>query len=155
MKVRNAIAAVSVAALALSLAACTSDPAPTGDSPRPSATASDPATPSATQPSTATQPPAATQPPSDVTVREIQEGFDLPTVAKTLRTGFPSFAPKTDDEIVVILNAGCDAIAATGTPEAGADAIRTYGIEAYDAAFSLTASIQLYCPEYAQFLDRS
>ena len=143
MKVRNAIAAVSVAAFALSLSACSSDPAPTGQSPEPSATASAPTTPA----------PSGT--PADVTVREIQEGFDLPTVAKTLRTGFPSFAKKSDDEIVVILNAGCDALEETGAPESGADAIRTFGIEPYDAAFSLTASIKLYCPEFGEFLARS
>ena len=140
MNVRNAIAVVTVAALALSLSACSSDPTQTGDAPQPSATAS------------ASGAPNPGETPTDVTMREAQEGFSLESVAKTLRTGFPSFAEKTDDEIAVILNAGCDAVAATGTPEAGADAIRTYGIDAYDAAFSLTASIQLYCPELAPAL---
>ena len=151
MNVRHAIAAVSVAAFALSLSACTGDPGPTGQSPDPSTSPSD--TPSAA-PSTPASP-APTKTPENVTIREIQSGFDLANVSETLRQGFPSFAQKTDAEIEIILNAGCDAMAATGNPVAGADTIRTYGIEAYDAAFSVTASIQLYCPEFTEFLGRS
>ncbi len=152
MKVRNAIAVVSATALALSLAACSSDPALTTEPPAQLTPAEAPQSPGAEQPGGQ---PAPTKTPEDVKIRAIQDGFVLETVAGTLRQGFPSFAEKTDAEIETILNAGCDAMEASGAPESGADAIRTYGIEAYDAAFSLTASIQLYCPEFTKFLGRS
>ena len=139
MQVRNAIAAVSVAAFALALAACSSDATPTSPGTSGSPTAAPTSAP------TAAGAPAGQ-------IRPIQEGFSLENVAQTLRTGFPSFAQKSDDEIATILNAGCDGIDAAGTPQAGADAIQKYGIEVYDAAFSLTASISLYCPEYSAFL---
>jgi len=135
MQVRNAIVAVTVAAVGLTLAACSSDATPTspGTSHSPSAAPTEPGAPAGQ-------------------IRPVQEGFSLENVAQTLRTGFPSFAQKSDDEIAAILNAGCDGIDAKGTPQAGADAIQAYGIEVYDAAFSLTASISLYCPEYSAFL---
>jgi len=144
MQVRNAIVAVTVAAFALTLSACSSDstPTPTGPgSPAPTAAPTAAPTDAPTEPGT----PAGE-------IRPLQDGFSLDNVANTLRSGFPSFADKSNDEIVTILNAGCDGIDAKGTPQAGADAIQAYGIEVYDAAFSLTASISLYCPEYAAFL---
>ena len=151
MQVRHAIAAVSVAAFALTLAACTSDPAPSASAettaPAPSVTAA---------PTTApAESPTPTASPSDVvagSLREITPGYDLAGTANSLRTGFPSFAEKTDDEIAIILNAGCDAIDLKGQPQAAADAIQTYDIEVYDAAFSVSAAIVLYCPEYTNFL---
>jgi len=145
MLVRHAIAAVTVAALALTLSACTSDPTPT--------TSAGPTT-SAPSPTASGEPtiaPTATPPAGEI--REITEGFSLEGVTGVLRQGFPSFAEKTDDEIVIILNASCDAMDAEGTPEAGADAIQAFGIETYDAAFSVSAAIQLYCPEYQIFLQ--
>lgn len=149
MQVRNAIVAVTVAAFALTLSACTTGtPAdPTGGAATPAATPTA-TTPAATPAPTATA--DATKPAGEI--RPIQDGFHLANVADTLRGGFPSFADKTDDEIVVILNAGCDALDKNPNPQAGADAIQAYGIDVYDAAFSLTASIQLYCPEYVSFL---
>jgi hypothetical protein len=149
MQVRHAIAAVTVAAFALTLSACTSDPAPSG-SPAPSSpVASASPSPSASpEPTTS----ATAGPPAEVTIRTVTEGYDLASTANSLRTGFPSFEQKTDEEIELILNAGCDAIDATGTPEAAADTIQSYGIELYDAAFSVSAAIVLYCPEYSPFL---
>ena len=90
--------------------------------------------------------------PTPGTIREVTPGYNLDGVAKSLRTGFPSFSEKTDDEIAVILNAGCDAIDAQGQPQAAADAIQTFGIEVYDAAFSVSAAIVLYCPQYVDML---
>ncbi|MGC4174717.1 hypothetical protein [Demequina sp.] len=149
MQVRNAIVAVTVAAFALTLSACTQDADPT---PTASGTANAPVT----TPSDSAEPsPSATpttSPAAAGDIRPIQDGFTLTNVTETLRTGFPSFAEKTDDEIVVILNAGCDGIDAEGTPQAGADAIQSHGIDAYDAMFAVTASISLYCPEYSAFL---
>jgi len=132
MHVRHAIAAVTVAAFALTLSACTNDP---GTSP--GATNSPAASPSA--------PPAK--------IRPVAPGYDLPGTAGSLRAGFPSFKDLTDDEIAIILNAGCDGIDATGTPQGGADAIVAKKIEPGDAAFSVLAAITLYCPEYSAFLS--
>jgi hypothetical protein len=135
MQVRNAIVAVTVAAFALTLSACSSDPAPgaSGDS--------------STAPSAGSSGAPASK------IRPIQDGFDLANVSATLRSGFPSFAEKSDSEIENILNAACDAMDESGTPQAGADKIQEYGIAVYDAAFSVTAAIQLYCPEYKAFLS--
>jgi len=147
MLVRNAIAAVTVAALALTLSACTSDPAPT--------TSADPTT-SAPSPTASGEPTAApTNTPPAGEIREVTEGFHLEGVGDVLRQGFPSYAEKSNEEIEVILNAACDAMDAQGTPESGAEAIESFGIETYDAAFSVSAAIQLYCPEYQIFLQGS
>lgn len=152
MQVRNAIAVVTVAAFALTLSACTTGETgtnpggPTGPAAPPTADATPGATPGATTGATAD----ASQPHGKM--RPLQDGFDLANVSDTLRNGFPSFANKSDDEIEVILNAACDAMDDKGTPQAGADMIQTYGIAVYDAAFSVTAAIQLYCPEYKAFL---
>ncbi len=143
MQVRHAIAVVTVAAFALTLSACTSDaPAdPTGGAPTPAPTTTAGAAPTAD----------ASKPHGEI--RAIQPGFDLANVSNALRSGFPSYAQMSDDQIEVILNAACDAMDEKGIPQAGADAIQTYGIDTYDAAFSVSAGIQLYCPEYKAFLS--
>jgi|GEM_PF-2005081 len=146
MQVRNAIVAVTVAAFALTLSACTStpDPSPTdGNSATPSATASGTPTPAPT---------SSPAPTGEVTIRPLQPGYDLANVSDTIRGGFPSFEGKTDEDIEVILNAACDAMDTSKTPEAGADAMQAYGIAVYDAAFTVSAAISLYCPEYVAFL---
>ena len=143
MQVRNAIVAVTVAAFALTLSACSSDPVATTTQGEPTA----PATTASGSPTT--------EPTGNVTIRPIQEGYHLDNVSDTIRGGFPSYADKTDDEIATILNAGCDAMDAKGAPQAGADAMQAFGISAADAAFTLSASISLYCPEYAAFLNGS
>jgi len=140
MQVRNAIVAVTVAAFALTLSACSNDPVTTTTQGEPTA----PATTASVAPSTSAAPASK--------IRPIQEGFDLANVSDTLRKSFPSFATKTDAEIENILNAACDAMDEAGTPQAGADKIQEYGIDVADAAWSVTAAIQLYCPEYAAFL---
>lgn len=150
MQVRHAIAAVAITAFAITLSACSNDADPTPNASEPSTAATASGTPTAEPTAEPT-----TQPTAAGDIRPLQDGFSLENVAQTLRTGFPSFAEKTDDEIETILNAGCDGIDAGGTPQAGADAIQAYGIEVYDAAFSLTASISLYCPEYSSFLKSS
>jgi len=146
MQVRNAIVAVTVAAFALTLSACTSDPVTTttqGEPTEPATTASGTPTP---EPTPTTSPAPAGE------IRPLQPGYDLANVSDTIRGGFPSFEGKTDDEIEVMLNAACDAMDAKKTPEAGADALQSFGIDAYDAAFTVSAAISLYCPEYAAFL---
>ena len=149
MQVRHAIAAVTIAAFALTLSACTTGaPAnPTGDANTPAATAS--GTPATTPAPTK----SAVKPTGKI--RDVTDGFELASTADALRTGFPSFAPYSDEEIEAILNAGCDGIDATGTPVGGADAIAAQGVAVADAAFGTLAAIQLYCPEYKQFLGGS
>jgi len=147
MQVRNAIAAVSVAALAFALAACTSDPA-SSPSDAPNTTS-----PAASPTASATPEPTAPGPdPAAVKIRDVAPGYDLAGTATSLRTGFPSFAELSDEEIAVVLNAGCDGMDATSTPEGGADAIVAYGIEAGDAVWGVLAAVTLYCPEYSAFL---
>jgi len=148
MQVRHAIVAVTIAAFALSLSACTTGtPAPTGDTTAPTTTASPTAAPTTAPTSGATQPTGK--------IRSITAGFQLAGTADSLRTGFPSFAPYSDKEIEAILNAGCDGIDATGSPTGGADAIAAQGVDKADAAFGTLAAIQLYCPEYKKFLGGS
>lgn len=151
MQIRHAIAAVSVAAFALTLSACTSDPAPTGSDQPTSPAPSDTAQPESPSPTASSEP----QPTAVVVIRPVNPGYSLESVSGSLRSGFPSYAEKSDEEIATILNAACDAMDAKHTPESAADAIQTYGIEPFDAAFSVSASIALYCPEYVEFLGRA
>ena len=155
MQVRHAIAAVTVAAFALSLSACSSDPTtpvtstpgPTAEQPTDAPTTS--AAPSAT--AGAKTPNAA-----DVKkMRDIVAPYDIVTTSTSLRTGFASWAPFSDEDIVIILNTGCDAMDAEGTPVAAADAMAVYGLDPADAAFGVLAAISNFCPEYSEFLGGS
>ena len=144
MQVRHAIAAVTVAAFALTLSACTGEPIPNlSDAPATSSTM-------AATPGPTTTPKSAATPAGEI--REVSPGFHLDNVTEAMHSGLPSYADKSADEIAVILNAACDAMDLKNNPQAAADAIQTYGIDAYDAAFSVSAAIQLYCPEYQSFL---
>lgn len=150
MQIRHAVAAVSVAAFALTLAACSADPTPSEseqpNSPAPSGTPA---------PSDSAAPISSPTPTAVIVIRPVNPGYSLESVADSLRSGFPTYAEKTDDEIATILNAGCDAMDANHTPESAADAIQQYGIDTFDAAFSVSAAIALYCPEYVDFLGRA
>lgn len=140
MNVRPLLAAASALALAAALAACTPDaevtPSPTAAAP--SVTASPEPTPG---PTTAAE------------LRAVVEGYELASTANALRAQFPTWEPFSDEEVAVILNAGCDGIDAQGTPVGGADAIVAFGIEPADAAFGVLAAISTYCPEYGAFVS--
>ena len=154
MQVRHAIAAVTVAAFALSLSACTNDAhLPITSTPAPTDVQA------TTEPTTSAAPSATagakTPDAADVTMRDIVAPYDLVTTSTSLRTGFASWNVYTDDEIAIILNAGCDALDAEGNPVAAADAMAAYGLAPADAAFGVLASISNYCPEYSEFLGGS
>jgi len=143
-----ATAAGTAAVLALALAACTTEypvgrAGPTTDDPTVEASPSD--TPSPTAEPTA--------PTGEVKIRAIVAGAVLSSTADALRAQFPTWEPFEDAKIEEILNAGCDAIDASGTPVAGAEAIAAYGIDPPDAAFGLMAAIANYCPEYTEFIS--
>ena len=115
MQVRHAIAAVTIAAFALTLSACTTGAPPPQRVTRtrqPRQRRAPGATPGPT-----TTPKSADTPAGEI--RDVTDGFDLASTADALRTGFPSFADQTrTTRSRSILNAGCDGIDATGNPSA-------------------------------------
>src|SRR6187402_1902144 len=110
MNVRVLATSGTAAVLVLALAACTpdGDPTPSADltSAGPTVEASPSETPS----------PEPTAPTGEVKIRAIVAGAILSSTAEALRAQFPTWEPFEDEKIEEILNAGCDAIDASGTP---------------------------------------